>query len=181
LVRHVLHILGTLTDDDVDWLLSSGRRQSVAAGVSVIDEGRPVSALFIVLEGTLSARVAALGNQEVGRFECGAIAGEMSFVDGLPPSATVRADEDARVLAIPRDTLNARLQRDTAFAARFYKAIALLLSERLRTSHRQRAAGHAASLEEGIADGDELDPNNLDTLYLAGLRFERILHRLSDA
>jgi CRP/FNR family transcriptional regulator, cyclic AMP receptor protein len=100
-VLHVLHILGTLTDDDVEWLVAVGQRERVPAGASIIDEGSPASALFIVLEGMLSATVAGIDGQEVGRFGCGSIAGEMSFIDRLPPSATVRAVEDSRVLSIP--------------------------------------------------------------------------------
>jgi CRP-like cAMP-binding protein len=177
-MRHVLYILGDLDDDDVEWLLATGVRQRVPSGGTIIDEGRPPSALFLVLDGTLAATTAALSGGEVSRLVRGTLAGEMSFVDGLPPSATVRALSDALVLAIPREALNARLRDDATFAARFYRAVARLLSERLRTSNQARAGGTAVHLDESIQEPDELDLIGLDTVYLAGQRFDRILRRL---
>jgi CRP-like cAMP-binding protein len=105
----------------------------------------------------------------------------MSFVDELPPSATVRALDDALVLAVPRAALSARLGADAAFAARFYRAVARLLSERLRASNRLRAGETSPHLDETRQQSDELDVAGLDTVYLAGQRFERILRRLSQS
>src|SRR3954468_189 len=120
-MRHVLYILGELDDDDVEWLLATGERRQVPVGTAIIDEGLTPSALFLILDGTLSVTTAAMGGREVGQLGCGTLAGEMSFVDALPPSATVQASEDALVLAIPRAALSARLRNDAAFAARFYR------------------------------------------------------------
>src|SRR4051794_39388503 len=109
-MRHVLYILGDLDDDDVEWLLATGQRQRVPSGAAIIEEGHPPRALFLVLDGTLAVTTAALQGGEVGRLCRGTLAGEMSFVDALPPSATVRADGAALVLAIPRAALSARLR-----------------------------------------------------------------------
>ncbi len=178
-MRKVLYLLGELTDADADWLVANGERRAVPAGASIIEEGRPGQALFIVLDGTLTASVAALGDQEVERLVCGAVAGEMSFVDGRPPSATVRASEPALLLAIPQQLLAAKLQADQGFAARFYKAIAMFLSDRLRGKIEMLGDG-PARLDTNTLEADELDPHQLDSLYLAGQRFERMLRQLAD-
>lgn len=177
-MRTVLYILGDLDDDDVEWLLATGERRRVPTGTAIIDEGRPPRALFLVLDGMLAVTTKAMNGGEVGRFGCGNLAGEMSFVDALPPSATVRAVEDALVLAIPREALSHRLQNDPAFAARFYRAVARLLSERLRAANQSRAGVTQVQLDESVQDSDELDVTSMDTVFLAGQRFDRILRRL---
>ena len=177
-MRHVLYILGDLDDADVEWLLATGERRRVPPGTSIIDEGQTPRALFLILDGTLAVTTAAMRGAEVGRLGCGTLTGEMSFIDGLPPSATVRALDSVMVLAIPREALSARLRNDPAFAARFYHAAARLLSERLRTANQLRAGASQVHIDESIQEPDQLDETSLETVYLAGQRFERILRRL---
>lgn len=177
-MRKVLYLLGELNDADVEWLIATGARRRVPTGEAIINEGQPASALYIVLDGQLSATVAALQHQEVDRLTCGAVAGEMSLVDGMPPSATVRARENALVLAVPRSALSQRLQADPGFAARFYKAIAIFLSDRLRGKIRMLSGSEANQLAEDVVADDEIDPATMDTLVLAGARFDRMLRRL---
>jgi CRP/FNR family transcriptional regulator, cyclic AMP receptor protein len=180
-MRSVLYILGELQDDDADWMTSVGSLRRVASGTTIIEEGRPNDALYIVLDGSLTASIAAQRSQDVGLLVRGTIAGEMSFVDGLPPSATVRAQGDAVLLAIPRTALEARLRGDQAFAARFYKALAMLLADRLRQGNKRWAGADGPQLDGDVIDVDEMDPDSLDSLYLAGQRFDRILKRLASA
>lgn len=177
-MRKVLYLLGELNDTDVEWLIATGTRQAVLPGTAIIEEGKPSGALYIVLDGTLSATVAALRGQEVERLICGAVVGEMSFVDGRPPSATVRAHGHALVLRVAHTQLTTKLQQDPHFAARFYKAIAIFLSDRLRGKVQMLSEQHAPQLDDDVMEADELDPVLLDTMYLAGTRFDRMLRRL---
>lgn len=180
-MRSVLYILGELEDEDAEWMTAVGTLRRQPAGTTIIDEGRPNDALYIVISGTLTASVAAQQEQNLGVLVRGTIAGEMSFVDGLPPSATVRAQEDVVVLAIPRSALEARLRENQGFAARFYKALAMLLADRLRQVDRRLAGTGEPQLDHDVIDVDEMDPDSMDSLYLAGQRFDRILKRLASA
>jgi len=170
-MRKVLFILGELSDKDVDWMMAAGRREQVPPGAVLIQEGKPVEALYIVLEGLLRVSVESAGSRELARLGSGEIIGEMSFVDARPPSATVKALENSTVLSIPRSQLAAKLEREPDFAARFYRALAIFLSSRLREMDQAQSAA-------GQYDPDELDPNVLDTVHLAGSRFDRMLKRL---
>ena len=178
-MRKVLYLLGSLNDDDAEWLIANGTKQQLAPGTAIIEEGRHPDALYIVLDGSLGADVAALGGQEVERLLAGEIVGEMSFVDARPPSATVRAREPSVVLAIPRRLLTRKLEQDSGFAARFYRAVALFLSDRLRGKVEMLGKERAVALDEGEWAEDQLDPSVLDNVYLAGTRFERMLKRLA--
>ena len=72
----------------------------------------------------------------------GAVIGEMSFVERQPPSTSVVAVDRIELLAIPREAILERFEREPEFAARFYRSLATFLSERLReTTAAMRAAG----------------------------------------
>lgn len=178
-MRKVLFLFGQLNDDDVEWMLRAGRKHFVPRDGVLIRQGVEIDALFILLEGRLSVWLATRqGEKEIARLNAGEIVGEMSFVDARPPSATVKALEDANVYALPRPVLTAKLASDLGFAARFYKALAIYLSSTVRERHRALGYGDGSALAEAEDAGDELDPNVLDGVYLAGERFDRMVKRL---
>lgn len=180
-MRKVLFIFGQLDDNDVEWLINTGRREQIPAKRVLIQEGKPIEALYLVLNGLLSVTDAELGGQELARLGAGEIVGEMSFIDSSPPASTVTALQPSTVLAIPKTALAAKLEEDTRFAAHFYRAIATFLSGRLRTTVGRLGYGDgpSLSLNEGARYADELDDSVLDNVHLAGARFERILKRLA--
>src|SRR5436309_288749 len=63
----------------------------------------------------------------------------MSFFERLPPNVWVKAQTTARVMEVARATVIAKLGDDSAFAARFYRALGMSLSYRL----------HRASSKDG--------------------------------
>ncbi|MBI2926691.1 MAG: cyclic nucleotide-binding domain-containing protein [Verrucomicrobia bacterium] len=177
-MRKVLFIFGELNDFDIDWMIATGRKEQVPSGGVLIQEGKPVSALYIVLDGAFKVTVAKLRNAEIARLGAGEIVGEMSFVEARPPSATVTATESSVLLSIPRTKLAAKLKQDTGFAARFYRALAVFLSNRLRKTVSQLGYGKARPEDEEEGTPDELDTNVLDNVHLAGARFDRMVKRV---
>ncbi len=166
-MRKVLFIFGQLSDADVDWLATHGRRRRVAKSTVLITQGVKVESLYIVLEGELAVLQGAT-KKELARLGAGEIAGEMSFVDARPPSATVTAAVDSVVYGIPTKTLGEALDRNPGFAARFYKSVATFLSDRLRNA------------TDADYD-DELDDSVLDNVDRAGARFNSLARRVQDA
>ncbi len=177
-MRKALFFLGILDDADVEWMIATGAKQQLNPGEVLIQEGKAAASLFLVLEGVLSVVARAAGNQEVARLRPGEIVGEMSFVDSRPPSATVQAIELSSVLAIPRRGLEVRLSQDASFAARFYRAMAVFLSDRLRSTVGLLAYGPGQTLEDQASYADEIDPAVLDNISLAGARFDILQRRL---
>jgi CRP-like cAMP-binding protein len=173
-VRKVLFILGQLEDVDVEWMARAGQKRTIEPGQAIITQGQALDALFFVLEG--ECEVYLLSGKVLARLGSGEILGELSFVDAAPPSASVRAVARTRVLAVPKRKIEERLRQDTTFAARFYKAIAIFLSDRLRAM--VSAAGGGAQPGEGGLQPDELDPSVLDHLHQAGARFDAMLRKL---
>jgi CRP/FNR family transcriptional regulator, cyclic AMP receptor protein len=180
-MRKVLYILGQLDDEDIEWMLTAGTRDHVSAGATLIREGQAVDAVYIVLEGALSVTTKANQGKEVAKLGAGEIIGEISFVDSRPPSATVVSTQESLVFRLDQARLSERLDTDTAFAARFYKALAVFLAGRLRSTTSRLGYSSGQSLDEGAEYEDELDLNVLDNVHLAGARFDRMVKRLSGA
>jgi CRP-like cAMP-binding protein len=178
-MRKALFFLGIMNDADIEWLSDAGERIRVSAGTVLIREGRPIDNLFVVLEGCLMVTTAASGSRPVARLRSGEIIGEISFADARPPSATVTAEQDSVVLAVPRKTLELKLQ-DPPFAARFYRALSVFLADRLRQTTSQ--LGYGTPRENDSTDpATEIDPQLLEQTSLAGARFDWLLKRLRGA
>lgn len=165
-MKQVLFILGELSDVDIDWLIQTGDRQEMEPGTILIHEGKPVDALYILLDGALVVTISALEGRQIARLSSGDLVGEMSFVESRPPSATVQTLERSIVLAIERARLSEKLQADVGFAARFYRALAILLSSRLRGTVQQLGSSpNRTSVET-------------ETAAIAQQRFDNLLERL---
>ncbi|MFN8707484.1 MAG: cyclic nucleotide-binding domain-containing protein [Planctomyces sp.] len=178
-MRKVLYILGSLSDTDVDWLVSSGRAVVLPAGMPLIEEGKHLDALFIVLEGSLGITVAAMPGKILATAGPGEVLGEISMLDSRPPLATVTAETDCRILRIPRTSLDEKLRKDSGFGSRFYRTLAVFLAQRMR-DRTAAAQGQQNSLKEDVEGADEIDPELLEEIALAGKRFEWILKRMND-
>ena len=173
-MRKALYILGALEDSDIEWMARNGTRLPVPANVALIRQGVPIDSLYILLEGQLSVRVGPTMDREVASLLPGEIVGEISFVDERSPTASVLATRDARVLALPRAELSNKLGRDPAFAARFYRAIAGFLADRLYMTTSRLGYG-AADQDDGSEIGDAM----MDELSLANIRFDKLLRYLA--
>ncbi|MEQ9236428.1 cyclic nucleotide-binding domain-containing protein [Coleofasciculus sp. E2-BRE-01] len=176
-MKKVFFLLGELNDDDMDWMLAVGHRKEITPGTILIEEGKPIDTLLILLEGTLSVSVSALQGKTIARLTSGAVVGEMSFADTRPPSATVQAVEPSLILSIPRHHLLEKLQKDQGFASRFYRAIAIFLSTRLRGTVRYLGYAKTDWLKDEN-ETEELSQEVVDNVPLAQARFDWLLRRL---
>lgn len=173
-MKKVLYILGEFDDADADWFAEAGRSVEVPDGETIVREGEPIESLFFVTGGEFVVTTGPT-DTELAHLGTGEVVGEISFVDRRPPTATVTAVEEGRVLAISRADLSAKLESDSRFASRFYKAIATFLADRLRSTLRQ-VGGNG----DGASGDDELDLDELHAVSQAGARFERILKKLQE-
>src|SRR5262249_17791050 len=88
----------------------------------------------------------------------GDIVGEGGFLDGQEAPATVTATTPVRAMRIPYAVLRLKLESDQVFAARFFRALSMLLSSRLRQQHAVGMVGEReldpqlARLTPGAAD-----------------------------
>lgn len=175
-MRKVLYILGELEDSDLQWLVDAGEQVTVPADQEIIREGGAQDRLFILLEGELSV---TKGGHELARLGAGEVVGDMSLLDSRPPTATVRSLGEARVYSIPHGALRSKLALDTDFAARFYRALCVFLANRLSRADAMIGAGERVEAEQDASD--EISPEALEGVALAGARFDWFLQRVNEA
>ncbi|WP_027576017.1 cyclic nucleotide-binding domain-containing protein [Bradyrhizobium sp. WSM1743] len=173
-MRKVLFIFGVLNDSDIDWMVQAGTSRRIERGAVVIHEGSAIDSVVLLLSGKMAVGVEGVG--EVAQLHSGDFIGEMSLVDSAPPSATVTAKSDCTALFIDKKKLQRKLADDVAFASRFYRALAILLTDRLRATEKRMAYGTGQGLEdESVRLKDELDIGVLDQISMAGDRFDRLV------
>ena len=176
-MERILFILGILEDEDVDWLVSTGHRREMDDNEILIREGDTSNAIYVILSGQFVVSIARTRQTEIAYLSSGEVVGEMSFVDHLPPSATVTAAEPSVVLVIERASLEQKLAQDVSFAGRWYRALAVLLSTRLRSTvrHLEAEFWQPVALEERL-----FSPNMADSMELGSIRFDWLMRRLRD-
>jgi CRP-like cAMP-binding protein/SAM-dependent methyltransferase len=137
-----LVMLGEFDESDVQWLLDTGAERQAHSGETIIREGAHPPAIYFVLEGLLGVTVSSAGDKQLAVLGPGELMGEISFLEDQPATATVAAVESSVLLAVPRTTLEEKIRSDAAFAARFFRSLALISSRRLR----ERVTSLAAQL-----------------------------------
>ena len=177
-MRRILFVLGELHDADLQWMIDAGSVREAADGDVLIEEGVPNERLLIVIDGVVSVRQRAGGGAEITRMGIGEMAGDISLLDSRPPIATIVAVGPVRVFVLEHSTLRTKMERDTGFAARFYRAVAVVLANRLTASQTAPSAAGGSSLSEDARDEGELQPELMDSVALSGARFLSFLSRL---
>ena len=139
-----------LSPAQVDLLVSLGVESQHDAGELVLREGQTSDRLFLIAEGRIE--VEKLDEQSgrafrIGELGPGDLFGDMSFLDGQPASATIRAAEPTRLLSIRREAFEGgdHARRD-AFEA-VLRAVAALNVTRLRTQNEAHVASLRAELD----------------------------------
>ncbi|OFZ65903.1 MAG: hypothetical protein A2V79_06925 [Betaproteobacteria bacterium RBG_16_56_24] len=89
----------------VEYMLERCSERNLVAGESLLQPDVPNHHLHLIVAGKLSVRLAAQESLEHATLGAGECVGEISLVDGKPPSALVVASEPTRILSIPHDTV----------------------------------------------------------------------------
>lgn len=123
-----------LTFDDWKVLLDVADSIDARADQVVLRQGMTDQGIFIVADGMVRVeRVESDARQShLAVLGVGEVFGEMSFLESCEASASVIAISDSELVHIDSAQVTALLEADTDLAARFYRALALTLSDRLR-------------------------------------------------
>ncbi len=105
----------------------------VPAGQDLIEKGEGSDDLYIVTEGSFKVYDDTLGEDFVHAIlEQGDIFGEMSFIDGIPRSASVSAISDGAVLRMGKGEFDSLLESSPDTAMLFIFTLARVITRRLR-------------------------------------------------
>ena len=165
-MKKVLFLFGVLEHEDVEWLIDEGERLVIQTDHHLIDKGKETDHMYVVLDGELGVYDLSIGKKPLAIIKQGEILGELSFIDALPPSATVIAHKKSELLSIDKSEIREKIEVDKSFAARFYFSIALLLSHRLRNTN------------QGGSQDSELSSFLMDNLHQAGNHFRQVVDEI---
>lgn len=179
--------LNQLSNSDIKWLKQNGHSQQIGSG-NISIEGRSPNFFYLLISGELVGSInqnqggrlgrafAALEEdvdleQEIVRFSPGDVLGNIPAVELTAAVMTIRATENSTVLAVDRAALRAKIAEDIGFAARFYRAIAMLLLERFSRLVRyflRPKMGQAQPLQDVPLIFGELSDSDVDWMLGAG-------------
>lgn len=197
--KEALSVFGELRDSDLDWLVSFGETRAIVADQVLLQAGRPVDALYILLDGQMASSAPNQGrfnpfylcfaglaenSRDQNAFVTlskGGMPGIISFLDFRPLPVTIRTIKDSLVFAVPRQTLTTKLQVDNSFASRFYRVVAIEVLELLQTVSARLV--HPDLVNVLVADGldQELDMDDLRQMSEGAKRFNWMLNQLGVA
>jgi CRP-like cAMP-binding protein len=126
-----------LTDNDFALLRSISRRKTFRAREIIIPINSRPNALFILVSGT--AAVEVMRGQPIAKLAAGDICGEMAFLESDAASASVVAENEAEVDVLDLPEVQRIFGLYPHLQARFYKSLALVLSQRLRSTSARLA------------------------------------------
>ena len=178
-MKKILLFFSELNNSDLDWFVQKGKKETIQPDRFLIREGLVSEALYIVVSGSFSVVIESQDRKELAKISVGEIVGEVSFIDTRPPLASVRSLEESVVLSLPRAQLSAKLQQDTNFSSRFYRAICLCLSDRLRGTVSRLGYGYDLDELESRLGG--FSPSMLNNLELAEAKFNWLLKNVRGA
>lgn len=197
MVKEALFVFGELHDSDIDWMMSTGKIRRVESGEVVLNMGRPVDALYTVLDGQLAIATTdtpydpfsgcsdTLAKQPqafttLAYIYRGGLPGIISFLDLKPLPVRIQATQESVLLTIDRQQTIIKLQEDLSFAARFYHVIAAQTAHLLNsvTAVECAAVGDNSSNMKDKQDEDELDIEQLQKASQGGKKFDWMLKQL---
>lgn len=126
-----------LTENDWALLRSISRRRTFKAREIIIAINSQPSALFLLAGG--SATVEVLRGEPIARLKAGDICGEMAFLEHAAASASVVAETETEVDVLDLSDVERIFALYPHLQARFYRSLALLLSQRLRSTSARLA------------------------------------------
>jgi bacteriocin-type transport-associated protein len=196
--------LNQLSNGDIQWLKQNGHSQQIKSGNIAIEQAQSANFFYLLIRGELVGSIsqnqggrlgqafAALEEdvdleQEILRFAPGDVLGNVPAVELTVTVMTIRAAENSTLLAVDGEALKAKIAEDIGFAARFYRAIAMLLLERfsrLVQYFLRPKMGQAPPLQDVPLIFGELSDGDVDWMLGAGrlaeIETDRVLIRAGE-
>lgn len=134
-----------LSPRELMMLQAMSRVRECGPGEEIVREGEEGDSMFVLLEGACSVRK---GDVEIARLASGEHLGEMALVERGRRTATVVADDEARLLELSRDDLFGLLREQKDTGMKLLWNIVTVLTARLRETSRELGEAREALVAE---------------------------------
>ena len=184
-LRKFIPLFSSLTDIDAAWISNNGKLLSIENREVLINQGEKLKYIYLVLSGRGDIFINDGGRQlKVGISKRGELLGETSMMlaEQEYASASVIASPQMDLLAISRNVLNEKINSDLPFGFRFYKGLAIMLSQRSRDQLNRVGLNYQSKSsyqkDDYTYDNDELDLQTLTSISKASNSFDRLCNKL---
>jgi small-conductance mechanosensitive channel/CRP-like cAMP-binding protein len=110
----------------VEDLAASAEMAVFGAGERIVQQGAAGESCYVVRAGKVGVYVSdGIGEKHVATLEEGGLFGEMSLLTGEPRAATVRAEDDSRLVRVGAAPLRGALEKAPQFAQLLAETVAL--------------------------------------------------------
>jgi CRP/FNR family cyclic AMP-dependent transcriptional regulator len=126
-------LLADISSDDWRRILKLVETRQFRAGEDLIRVGDKDDAFYILTVGEVDVVIGAEGNETIlSTISEGSVFGEISFFDGQPRSATIRAKSQGTVIRVTRENFDTLAVWEPAIAKQLLFDLGSILSMRLR-------------------------------------------------
>jgi len=122
--------LSYLTPNDWTLIVDKAARRQFKKGDCIVEHTHPTHGMYLLLKGSASVQIVSQLAFTIGP---GEICGEISFLDGLPATAKVVAQESVEAYFLDQPTLHTLFELFPHLGSRFYRSLATGLAYRMRT------------------------------------------------
>ncbi len=138
-------LFSKLEDDELFRLLQPTEVRTFSAGDTIVREGDPGEALFVILAGKVRVDKAS---EAIGVLRAGEVFGEMSLVRNRGRSATVVAVEPSEVLVLHRRDFDAFLRDEARLGVKILSHFVQVLATRLDATSDELSGLRASVLKD---------------------------------
>ena len=131
-LRRKVPLFKGATVEQVALILRMGTVVEFPPGTVLCRDGDESDHMYILLVGNL---VVHSGDVRLSSIEAIDIVGEMGMISGMPRSATVEVSDGARLIRLDKDAFASLIEEEPALAARLFRNMLELLSQRLRDNN----------------------------------------------
>ena len=184
-MRKVLVLFAELDEQDINILGSIGSLRRIKPGNILIQQGNLVLSIYLILAGQAEIFVEIDGvNKKVGSSRRGELLGELTLLgnENQGATATVQSAGGMELLELNKIELKQVLQDNSKFAARFYRSLSCMLSQRSRDQLFARQLAKRSQVAEGESDdADEIDLTSLSGINRAGQHFNTLCQKFQSS
>lgn len=166
-VLETVPMFQNLDVDSVKELATASSMSELDDSDLLFNEGEEATEVYLVIKGSvrLTCDTGDGPSIVVGYAQAGDVLGEMAIIDPAPRSATARAAENAVVLHVPADEMNAFLDKGHPVAQVLLVAIRQMMTHRIRILNERIGALFLIDHENELADDSESVASRLREIW----------------
>ena len=131
-----VQVFGSLTDKEIEDFYAFCEIETHKKNSIIFKDKSEDSSVYIILKGSIEIFIKKPKKEKIlfAKIGEGCVFGELSFIDNLPRSASVKATNDCKVLKLTQESFSALKEQKPAIANKLLIDLSKVIALRLRQS-----------------------------------------------